>query len=130
MLNNCLQSISKTNLDLNYEIILIDNLSTEIETNKIVKKWIDHFGDKINLHVYKDSFNYSKIHNLIIPKTNGKYLLFLNNDTEIITSEWLFEMVKFAQKKRIGAVGGLLLSRSQNPTCRCNNGTRCCCTCI
>ena len=107
ILDNCLLSISKSNLDLDYEIILIDNLSKDLETKKIIKKWLMHFGHKMRLYEYKDDFNYSKIHNFHNP--NLDYLLFLNNDTEIITKNWIFEMLKFAQKPRIGAVGTLLL---------------------
>lgn len=53
-------------------------------------------------------FNYSRINNLVAKVAKGKYLLFLNNDTEVITPEWMTKMVSFAQFERIGCVGAKL----------------------
>ena len=58
---------------------------------------------------YEGDFNYSRINNFAIDSCNGKYLLFLNNDTEVITPEWLEEMVMFARRDDVGAVGAKLL---------------------
>ena len=109
LIDKCLYSISKTNLDLEFEVILIDNSSIEQETLRIIEKWKSFFRNKIFVYKIECEFNYSKIHNKIIPLVRGKYLLFLNNDTEIISKDWLFSMLKYAQKKRIGAVGAKLL---------------------
>ena len=54
-------------------------------------------------------FNFSTINNRAVKKAHGEYLLFLNNDTEVITENWLTLMVSFAQQERIGCVGAKLL---------------------
>ena len=54
-------------------------------------------------------FNYSRINNIAVNKAKGDYILLLNNDTEVITPEWLSIMVGYAMQKHIGAVGPKLL---------------------
>lgn len=109
LLDNCLNSISGTMLDLEIEIILIDNSSTEPKTFEVIEKWKIFFGNILSVFKVECEFNYSKIHNRVISKISGKYLLFLNNDTEIISKDWLYSLIKYAQKERIGAVGAKLL---------------------
>ena len=106
-IKKCIDSIFEKTSYENYEIIIADNGSEEKET-------LDYFKDITELHKNVNivridiPFNFSKINNIAAGKANGKYLLFLNNDTEIINSEWLSKMVSFAQFKRIGAVGAKL----------------------
>ena len=57
----------------------------------------------------KIPFNFSKLNNYAVEKAKGNYLLFLNNDTEIKTCDWLEAMVEQVQREKIGAVGALLL---------------------
>lgn len=109
ILDRCLFSLSKSDLNLDYEVILVDNCSEESYTSKIVNKWKAKFCSSIKLIKYSKEFNYAKIHNEVIPKTSGKYLLFLNNDTQVLTRDWLFALMEYAQKPRIGAVGAKLL---------------------
>ena len=113
LLDNCLNSISRTILDLEFEIILIDNASTDSKTFKVIEKWKNFFGNILSVFKVDCEFNYSKIHNKVISELSGKYLLFLNNDTEIISKDWLYSLIKYAQKKRIGAVGAKLLYSDQ-----------------
>jgi O-antigen biosynthesis protein len=63
----------------------------------------------LRCYTYDIPFNYSKIKNFGVSKANGKYLLFLNNDTEVITPDWIEVMVEQAQRPSIGAVGVKLL---------------------
>ena len=58
---------------------------------------------------FNDSFNYSRINNFAVGQARGDLLLFLNNDTEVITSDWMEEMISHAQRQEIGAVGVKLL---------------------
>jgi O-antigen biosynthesis protein len=93
----------------NYEVLLIDNGSTETKTQEVIKKWKNQEPSRFRCEVLDIPFNYSKINNFAVDHAKGEYLLFLNNDTEVITPDWLNAMVEQAQRHDIGAVGALLL---------------------
>jgi O-antigen biosynthesis protein len=108
LLSNCLSSIySKTSYN-NFEIIIVENNSKEAEIFDYYKK-IEQ--DYLNLKViyYEGEFNYSKINNYATSLATGDYLVFLNNDTEVIAPNWLEEMLMFCQHEHIGIVGAKLL---------------------
>lgn len=108
-LNICLKSIfSKTSYP-NYEVIVIDNGSTEAKTFHCLESWQQEQPKRFKYYTYDVPFNYSQINNYAVEQARGDYLLFLNNDTEIISPDWMEAMVEQAQRKSIGAVGGLLL---------------------
>jgi len=107
ILKNCLQSILDKTLYKNYEIIIVDNQSKEFETFKYyetLKK-----DPKIKILMFNKPFNFSEINNFAVSKTNTEYIIFLNNDTEIITQNWIELLMGFAQRKDIGAVGAKLI---------------------
>ena len=107
-LDVCLKSIfSKTTYD-NYEVIVIDNGSTEKKTARCLEFWQQQ-QKRFNYYPYDVPFNYSQINNYGVEQARGEYLLFLNNDTEVITKDWLEGMVEQVQRPSIGAVGSLLL---------------------
>ena len=58
---------------------------------------------------YDKPFNFAAINNYAVKKAKGDYILFLNNDTEVISSDWLEEMLSHAVRKEVGAVGARLL---------------------
>jgi O-antigen biosynthesis protein len=93
----------------NYEIILINNNSTEPEFFTAVAEYQQLFGDRFRCYDASFPFNFSKLINLGVSKSSGKYLLFLNNDVEIIHGDWMTQMVSFAQRATTGAVGVKLL---------------------
>ena len=108
ILNKCLKSIyEKTNYK-NYEIIVIDNNSVENKTFEILKQYKKN-KDNFNYYRLECEFNYSYINNYAVSKSNGEYIVFLNNDTEIISNDWLKDMVGFAMQGHIGCVGAKLL---------------------
>ncbi len=106
-LKKCINSILSRSTYGNYEIVIVENNSTRATTFNYYKKLEKH--NKIKIVYYKGEFNYSKINNFAIDQCKGKYLLFLNNDTEVITPEWIEEMTMFAQRDDVGAVGSKLL---------------------
>jgi len=57
---------------------------------------------------FTQAFNYSRINNLASQQAKGEYLLFLNNDVEVISSEWLSALLEFAQQNKVGIVGAKL----------------------
>ncbi|MGQ4649222.1 glycosyltransferase [Lyngbya aestuarii] len=109
VLDKCLFSIFEKTSYPNYEIILIDNGSTEKETIEIINKWKTKEPNRFKCYSLDINFNYSKLNNFAVKQAKGKYLLFLNNDTEVITPDWIEAMVEQAQRNSIGAVGVLLL---------------------
>lgn len=105
-LDKCLRSIEKLTDYDNYEIIIIENNSTEKETfeyyNEISKK------EKIRVIYWQGEFNYSAINNFGAGHARGDYLLLLNNDMEVINGDWLQEMLSHCQREEVGAVGARL----------------------
>ncbi len=107
LLEPCVSSILKKSTYGNYEIIIVDNQSREKDT-------LDYLGKisknpKVRVVRYPKPFNFSKINNFAAKNARGKYLLFLNNDTEVIAEDWLEAMVEHIQRDEVGAVGGKLL---------------------
>lgn len=109
LLDRCLESIfSKTSYP-NYEVIVIDNGSNETEALSIIEEWKNKQPERFKCYEMNIPFNFSKLNNYAVEKAKGDYLLFLNNDTEIKTCDWLEAMVEQVQREKIGAVGALLL---------------------
>lgn len=106
-LKRCIKSIEEKTLHGNYEIIIVNNNSENDDTFK----YFDQISKKDNIKIIDDSrpFNFSQLNNSAVDKSRGDYLLFLNNDIEIITKGWLIEMLSLFQQKDIGAVGARLL---------------------
>ncbi|WP_088890484.1 glycosyltransferase [Leptolyngbya ohadii] len=109
LVNQCLDSIFTKTTYPNYEVILIDNGSTEAYTEKVINDWLNREPERFRCYSLPIPFNYSKLNNFGVSKASGDYLLFLNNDTEVLTPDWLEIMVGHAQRKSVGAVGSLLL---------------------
>lgn len=97
--------LEKTTYD-NYEIIVVENNSTEPRIFAYYEELKAH--PRIKVVTYEGEFNYSKINNLGAANAEGAYLLLLNNDTQVITVNWLEEMMMYAQRADVGAVGAKL----------------------
>ena len=113
LLNQCLESIFGKSTYPNYEVVVIDNGSTEPETAEVIARWAAKEPNRFRCYPLDIPFNFSKINNYAAGKAEGDYLLFLNNDTEAIAPDWIEAMVEQAQRPSIGAVGGLLLYPDQ-----------------
>jgi O-antigen biosynthesis protein len=109
ILDTCLISIFEKTLYSNYEVIIVDNGSIEETTKNLFSKWQEKEPERFVSYHLDIPFNYSKINNFAVTKATGDYLLFLNNDTEILTPDWIEGMLEQAQRPSIGAVGALLL---------------------
>lgn len=109
ILDQCLTSVFEKTTYPNYEVILIDNNSEEEYTQEIIAKWQTKEPQRFRCHEYHIPFNYSKINNYAVSLAKGDYLLFLNNDIEVTTPDWVDAMVEQAQRPTVGAVGALLL---------------------
>lgn len=106
LLKQCVRSILSKTTYVNYEILLISNNSIESETHDLLKTLSKN--DKCKVHFWDHPFNYSAINNYGSNLAEGDYLVLLNNDTEVITSSWLEELIGVASQEGVGAVGPLL----------------------
>ena len=106
LLENCIASIlEKTERD--FEVVLVDNGSQNEKTKKYLSKIAAN--SKIKIINYAKPFNFSAINNFAVKCATGEFLLFLNNDTEVISENWLEEMLKQFADPKVGAVGAKLL---------------------
>lgn len=105
-LARCIESIREKTTYENYEIIVIENNSIQ----ELLFRYYEYLNSLDNVRVirYANKFNYAAINNYAAKYAKGEYLLLLNNDTEIITPEWIEEMLMHAQRDGIGAVGAKL----------------------
>ncbi len=102
----CIESILQKSTYKNYEILLVDNGSVEKDTMELFEKLAKN--KRIRILHWNHPFNYSEINNYAAKEAGGEYLLLLNNDTEVITPGWMEEMLMYAQRENVGAVGAKL----------------------
>lgn len=105
LLEICITSLTKLTTYANYEILIINNNSEIPET-------FEYFetikSNKIKIIDAPIPFNFSKLNNDAVKLAKGEILVFLNNDIEIISPDWLEEMLSWAQRDDIGCVGARL----------------------
>ena len=143
-LKRCITSIQKNSTWSNYEIIVVENNSTTPEIKDYYSQLLGlsgddsyeercklhtvcghdggilHSGDgRISIVTYHGDFNYSAVNDLGASYASGEYILLLNNDTEVITANWMEEMLMYAQREDVGAVGAkAVLCGQDDPACR------------
>lgn len=105
-LAKCIESINYKSTYDNYEIIIVENNSTDEKLFEYYQT-LDNIRN-IRVVKYEGVFNYSAINNLGVSHAKGEYIILLNNDTEIITDNWIEELLMYAQRKDVGAVGAKL----------------------
>ncbi|MBR2275784.1 MAG: glycosyltransferase family 2 protein, partial [Lachnospiraceae bacterium] len=105
-LKRCIESILKKTSYENYEIIVIENNSKTPEIFEYYES-LEKLP-KVRVVKYEGEFNYSRINNFGETFAHGKYLVLLNNDTEVVTRTWLEELLMYAQREDVGAVGCML----------------------
>ena len=108
LLKMCIESILDKSTYQNFEIIGISNNSQEVETFDEMKR-IASFDSRVYFYEYNIPFNYSKINNYAVNTyAKGEHIILLNNDIEIITPNWIEELLMHSQRKEIGCVGAKL----------------------
>ena len=105
-LKKCLDSVFEKTTYSNYEIIIIENNSTESETFEYYRELQKRSNVKVI--TWKEGFNYSAINNFGEKEASGDYLLFLNNDVEVINPRWMEEMLGNCQRPEVGITGAKL----------------------
>lgn len=106
ILKKCIDSILALTEYRNYEIIVVDN-GSDNDNRKTIEEYLTKKNVKYFYDVYP--FNYSLMCNIGAKAADGEYLLFLNDDTEVIEGDWLSKMLGQASQPLTGAVGAKLL---------------------
>jgi len=102
-LKRCINSILKLTTYENYEILILENGTTD----EITLKYYDEIKQNPKIRILDtkmDEFNYSKIINFGVKNSDADFILQLNNDTKLLTPNWLELMIGYAQNSEIGAV--------------------------
>ena len=121
-LDQCIRSVIRHSAHRNLEFVIVENNSTEPETFAYYERiegnpsyYIEENGNEdisqIGIHVVKweREFNYSAINNFGVRYAGGDYLLFLNNDVELIAPDTFTEMLGLCRRRDVGIVGARLL---------------------
>lgn len=105
-LKRCITSILEKSTYENYEIIIVENNSSQQE----IFDYYDELkeNERIKILTFEGDFNYSAVNNLGAANAEGEYILLLNNDTQVITVNWMEELLMYAQREDVGAVGAKL----------------------
>ncbi|HXQ49880.1 MAG TPA: glycosyltransferase family 9 protein, partial [Stellaceae bacterium] len=104
LIKTCLETLRKMTAYRNFEIICIENIPDD---QRRWKRWVRAHADKV-LETH-EPFNWSRFNNLAAAEAKGEFLLFLNDDIEIIAPDWLDALLEHAQRSEVGAVGPQLL---------------------
>ena len=107
-LDKCIRSLYQVNSYKNFEIVIIENNSEKKETFQYYEK-LKKQHENVKVVTWKKEFNYSAINNFGVKSAEGEYLLFLNNDTEMMTEDALEEMLGCCMREEVGVVGAKLL---------------------
>lgn len=105
-LEKCLNSIWEKSTYNNYEILIVENNSSSPEIFDYYREIEKRPG--VRILTWKEGFNYSAINNFGEKSAAGDYLLFLNNDVEVINPRWIEELLGNCQRKEVGIVGAKL----------------------
>lgn len=103
LLENCVDSLESLTTHHNHELLIVDNDSSDPETLEYLS------STPHRVLRFREEFNYSRINNFAARHAGGEYLLFLNDDTEVISGGWMQAMLEHAGRPEVGAVGARLL---------------------
>ncbi|MCM1541468.1 MAG: glycosyltransferase family 2 protein [Blautia sp.] len=102
-LTRCVTSILEKSSYGNYEILIMENNSSTEEIFEYYEKISK--DPRVRVITYEGEFNYSRINNQGVSAAEGEYVVLLNNDTQVITLNWMEELLMYAQREDVGAVG-------------------------
>ncbi len=107
--DRCLTSIFENESAYkDFEVLLVDNGSRDAASLAVFERW-RNTDERVRVTPYDVPFNFSQINNYAVRQSSHPYVLLLNNDTQVLTPDWLVAMVEQMQRPSIGAVGAMLL---------------------
>lgn len=107
LLRSCISSVLERTEYGNFEILIVDNGSVEAATARYFEEVEKH--PKVEILRCPGPYNFSAINNFAVGRARGSYVCLLNNDTEVIEPAWLSELMRYAVRDDVGAVGAKLL---------------------
>lgn len=107
LLRTCVDSVLEHTRYDRYRIVVIDNGSVEAATRSYLADTVS--DSRVTVLSCPMPYNFSALNNLAVDSTDSPFLCFLNNDTEVIAGDWLGEMMRYAVRPGVGAVGAQLL---------------------
>jgi GT2 family glycosyltransferase len=106
LLRTCIESLLGQTDYPDYEVVVVDNQSRDPEALQYLKALCDR--ERVRVLAFDSPFNYSAINNWAAAQCRGEVLCLLNNDIEVVSSDWLRELVSQSLRPGIGAVGAML----------------------
>lgn len=107
-LQKCISSVMARSTYTNYEVLVVDNGSEQPQTLDYCRE-LESSHDNARVLKWDEPFNFSALNNFAVKDCDSEYLVFLNNDTEVITENWIEEMLMLCQRTEVGAVGAKLI---------------------
>ena len=107
ILASCLKSIWEKTSYERFEVILIDNETTDERSLRLMEQY------PVRRIPFPSPFNFSRANNQGAMAATGDFLVFLNNDTEIISADWLEHLIYYAEQSDVGAAGALLIYKDR-----------------
>lgn len=108
LISRCIESILARTTYQNYEIVVVDNASSEPGVLDYYQR-LSSAHQMIKIVCYDEPFNFQRAINLGVRASEGDFLILLNNDTAIITEDWIEQMLAWCSQDDVGAVGCKLL---------------------
>ncbi|MBX3726864.1 MAG: glycosyltransferase [Xanthomonadales bacterium] len=108
LLRTCVQSVLARSTWHRFELLLVDNQSSDPETATVLSQ-LAASDERVRVLSWDHPFNYSALHNDVVTQAKGEYLLLLNNDTEVITPGWIEALLEHAQRPEVAVAGCRLL---------------------
>ena len=108
LLSQCIDGVLHRTEYSNLELLVVDNESVETDTFMLLDR-LTHSDSRVRILHYPGPFNYSALNNAAAREAKGEVLLLLNNDTDVIESGWLRELVSHAIRPDVGLAGAMLL---------------------
>ena len=109
LLSRCVESLLEKTSYRNYEILIVDNGSTDTDACSWLEGIEAMNNPELRVLRYSEPFNYAAMNNRAAQHARGEYLLLLNNDTAVLSADWLDAMLNHAQRPEVGVVGAKLL---------------------
>jgi O-antigen biosynthesis protein len=106
LLRQCIESITAKTEYRNFELIVVDNESRESQTLEYLRALAES-GSASVLRT-EGEFNFSRLNNRGVAQAGGEFIALLNNDLEVMSGDWLGEMLSHAARRDVGAVGARL----------------------
>ncbi|TWU09635.1 putative glycosyltransferase EpsE [Symmachiella macrocystis] len=108
-LRKCLESIFASSTYPNFEVVLLDNATTQTAALDVMRQFQSSHPKQLRIEHVEGPFNFASLNNRGASIAQGEYLVLLNNDTIVQSPDWIEEMLRLAQFPEVGAVGCKLL---------------------